>query len=392
MSSSVIPLCTPHIRDGEWELVKQCIESEWVSYAGSFVTDFEKDIASYSGSSHAAVTISGTSAIHVALVVSGVLPDDEVLIPALSFVAPANAIRYCNAWPVFIDVSETTWQWDMTQVEDFLRNHCERKADGSLTNIHTGRRIGAMMPVHLLGGMADMERIISLSQEFHLPLVEDAAEAFGARWNGHGIGTPQAGYESISRMVCTSFNGNKIMTTGGGGAIMSNCAKQVERARHLSTTAKSDPIEFDHDEVGYNYRMSNMAAALGVGQLRQMDDFVARKTSIARTYDEAFGKHPAIISSCPDTPNVTSSHWLYTLRLRENPRELLNELGSLGIQTRPLWKPLSTLSFFAGCHVHSDRVTRKLAEHCLSIPCSVGLSESEQQRVIDSLLSHLTKF
>ena len=387
----MIPLCAPHIRDGEWDLVKQCIESEWVSYAGSFVTDFEKGIASYSGSAHAAVTISGTSAIHISLIVSGVLPDDEVLLPALSFVAPANAIRYCNAWPVFIDVSETTWQWDINQVEDFLRNHCERKADGSLRNLHTGRRIGAIMPVHLLGGMADMERIIPLCQEFDLPLVEDAAEAFGARWNGHGIGASHAGDENISRMVCTSFNGNKIMTTGGGGAIMTNCASQAERARHLSTTAKSDPIEFDHDAVGYNYRMSNMAAALGVGQLRQMDDFVARKTAIARTYDAALGNHPAISGSCPDTTNVTSSHWLHTLRLRENPRALLKELATHGIQTRPLWKPLSTLSFLAHCHVHSDCITRKLAEDCLSIPCSVGLSETEQQRVIDAVLSRLPK-
>lgn len=385
----MIPLSAPYIRDSEWELVKQCIDSEWVSYAGSFVTEFEKSIASYSGSAHAAVTISGTSAIHIALIVSGVMPEDEVLLPALSFVAPANAIRYCNAFPVFIDVSEATWQWDIILVEDFLRNHCERKADGSLRNIHTGRRIGAMMPVHLLGGMADMDRIISLCQEFRLPLVEDAAEAFGARWKGHGIGASIAGDEDISRIVCTSFNGNKIMTTGGGGAIMTNCAKQAERARHLSTTAKSDPIEFNHDEVGYNYRMSNMAAALGVGQLRQMNGFVSRKTSIARIYDEAFGRHPAIISSCPNNPNIDSSHWLYTLRFRENPRYLITQLGSLGIQTRPLWKPLSTLSFFDGCHVHSDTATRQLAEHCLSIPCSVGISISDQQHVIDSLLLHL---
>ena len=388
----MIPLCAPHIRDSEWELVKQCIESEWVSYAGSFVNEFEKGIATYTGSSHAAVTISGTSAIHIALIVSGVLPDDEVLLPALSFVAPANAIRYCNAWPVFIDVSASTWQWDIDQVEDFLRNHCERKADGSLRNLHTGRRIGAIMPVHLLGGMADMDRIVLLCREFDLPLVEDAAEAFGARWKNRGIGAPLAGGdEDISRMVCTSFNGNKIMTTGGGGAILTNCPRQAERARHLSTTAKTDPVEFDHDEVGFNYRMSNMAAALGVGQLRQMDHFIARKTAIARTYDAALGNHTSIYGSCPVTPNVTHSHWLHTLRLRKNPRKLLKELASRGIQTRPLWKPLSTLSYLADCHIHSDTATRQLADDCLSIPCSVGLSEEQQREVIDLILLLLPK-
>ncbi|MDE0836953.1 MAG: aminotransferase class I/II-fold pyridoxal phosphate-dependent enzyme [Akkermansiaceae bacterium] len=382
----MIPLCVPHIRDDEWELVKKCIDSEWVSYAGSFVNDFEKEIATYVGSSHAAVTISGTSAIHIALIVSGVLPDDEVLLPSLSFVAPANAIRYCNAWPVFIDVSSNTWQLDTDKLEDFLRNHCERKADGSLKNRHTGRRIGAVMPVHLLGGMADMDRILSLCHEFDLPLIEDAAEAFGSRWTGRGIGAPgEAGNENISRIVCTSFNGNKIMTTGGGGALITNCERQAARARHLSTTAKTDPIEFDHDEVGFNYRMSNMAAALGVGQLRQMDHFIARKTAIANTYNAAFANHPRISGSCPTTPGVTSNNWLYTLRLREKSRPILDELALCGIQTRPLWKPLSTLSFLTDCHIHSDAVTRELAENCLSIPCSVGLSEAEQQEVIDSL-------
>jgi perosamine synthetase len=381
----MIPLCVPHIRDQEWELVKQCIDSEWVSYAGSFVDQFEKDLAAYVGSAQAAVTISGTSALHIALLVAGVLPDDEVLLPALSFVAPANAIRYCSAWPTFIDVSLDTWQWDSNAVEDFLRHHCHRDAAGTLRNRHTGRRIGAMMPVHLLGGMAELDRLIPLCREFALPLIEDAAEAFGSRWNGHGIGASIPGDEGIVRMVCTSFNGNKIMTTGGGGALFSNQANQAARCRHLSTTAKTDPVEFDHDEVGYNYRMSNMAAALGVGQIRQMDHFVAKKAAIATTYDAALLGNPAVLGSCPDTPHVTSNHWLHTLRIRGGSRLLLKQLAARSIQTRPLWKPLSELSFLRASHIHSDRNARILAAECLSIPCSVGLTAHEQSEVVSAI-------
>jgi perosamine synthetase len=385
----MIPLCVPHIRHQEWELVKQCIDSEWVSYAGSFVDQFEKNLAAYSGSAHAAVTISGTSALHIALLVAGVLPDDEVLLPSLSFVAPANAIRYCHAWPTFIDVSNETWQWDPDAVENFLRQHTLRDPSGTLRNRHTRRRIAAIMPVHLLGGMAPLDRLIPLCHEFSLPLIEDAAEAFGSRWNGNGIGAPIPGDHQITRIICTSFNGNKIMTTGGGGALFSNNPDHAALCRHLSTTAKTDPVEFDHDAVGFNYRMSNMAAALGVGQLRQMDHFVARKTAIARNYDAAFSGLPHILASCPPTPHVTSNHWLHTIRLRQNSRPLLKQLAARNIQTRPLWKPLSTLPFLSGCHIHSDQDTRLLAENCLSIPCSVGLTDDQQQQVITAILASL---
>jgi perosamine synthetase len=385
----MIPLCVPHIRDQEWELVKQCIDSEWVSYAGSFVDQFEKDLAAYAGSAHAAVTISGTSALHIALLVAGVLPDDEVLLPALSFVAPANAIRYCSAWPTFIDVSIDTWQWDLDAVEDFLRHHCHRDAAGALRNRHTGRRVAAVMPVHLLGGMAPLDRLIPLCREFSLPLIEDAAEAFGSRWNGLGIGAPVSGDEDIVRIVCTSFNGNKIMTTGGGGALFSNDPHLAARARHLSTTAKTDPVEFDHDEVGFNYRMSNMAAALGVGQLRRMEHFIARKTTISKTYDAALLSHPQIPGSCPDTGFVTPNHWLHTIRLRGGSRPLLQHLAAMEIQSRPLWKPLSMLCFLTDCHIHSDIVARGLAADCLSIPSSVGLTEDEQSSVIGAILGFL---
>lgn len=387
----MIPLCVPHIRNQEWELIKQCVDSEWVSYAGSFVDDFEKGLASYVGSQHAAVTISGTSALHIALILSGVDIDDEVLLPALSFVAPANAIRYCKAWPTFIDVSLDTWQWDLNQVEEFLREGCQQDEAGTLRNRVTGRRVAAVMPVHLLGGMADIPRLVELCAEFGLPLIEDAAESFGSRLNGGGIGARVAGDERISRIVCTSFNGNKIMTTGGGGALFTNDAAQAARAKHLSTTAKTDAVEFDHDEVGYNYRLSNMAAALGVGQLAQMDAFVAKKRQIAKRYDAELSGVPGILGSLPATAGVESNGWLHTIRLDRNSRPLLKFLSGRSIQSRPLWKLLSELPFLKSCHVHSDENGRILVETALSIPCSVGLTDDEQSQVIEAIRAYFAQ-
>lgn len=384
----MIPLCVPHLPGGEWELVKQCLDSGWVSYAGNFVGTFEERLAAYAGGAHAAVTISGTSALHLALIIAGVEPDDEVVMPPLSFVSPANAVRYLNAWPTFVDVADADWQWDLDLLESFLRQDCTRSGAGDpLVNRHTGRRVGALLPVHLLGGMADVSRLVALAREFNLPLIEDAAEAFGSKWDGGGIGTPVAGDEDILRIVCTSFNGNKIMTTGGGGALFTNNARHATRARHLSTTAKTDAIEFDHDEVGYNYRLSNMAAALGVSQLARMDDFIAKKRRITETYDAAFRDLPGILGSMPASPRVTSNHWLHTILLDRGSRPLLNHLSNSGIQSRPLWRVLSELPFLKSCHIHSDRVSRHLVENALSIPSGVGLSENEQDTVIRAIKS-----
>jgi perosamine synthetase len=386
----MIPLSAPHLRGDELDLVKQCIDTEWVSYAGGFVGEFEKNIAAVAGSAHATAMISGTAALHMALIISGVGPDDEVVMPPLTFVSPANAVRYTGAWPVFTDVSADTWQWDPGMLEDFLRNHCEREASsGSLRNKHTGRRIAALLPVHLLGGLADIDRIASLASEFDLPLIEDSAEAFGAKWKGCGIGSPLDGGGDARRIICTSFNGNKIITTGGGGALLCNDEETARIARHLSTTAKTDVIEFDHDQIGYNYRLSNLAAALGVAQLRQLDGFLRAKASIAARYDAELLDLPAVTGSLPARPEVTSSHWLYTIALDHDSRELISHLSSHGIQSRPLWKAMPDLRFLGACHVHSATVARDLVKRAISLPCSAGLSDEEQGQVISCVRGFL---
>jgi perosamine synthetase len=384
----MIPLCAPYIRNQEWLRIKDCVDTEWVSYAGKYVEQFEQDLASFTGAQHAAVTISGTSALHLALIVAGVKQDDEVILPALSFVAPANAIRYQGAWPTFVDVTLADWQMDTTQIEDFLSNSCRRDSTGELRNKHTGRRIAAIMPVHLLGGMADVDALARIAAEYCLPLIEDAAECLGARWKDKGIGAPLENELGIQRFTCTSFNGNKIMTTGGGGALLTNCQKSADLAKHLSTTAKVNDIEFDHDQVGYNYRMSNMAAALGVGQLEQLNYFLERKKEIAERYTQAFATQAAISMTLPTSQHVTNSYWLYTILLKNDSRGLLNNLAENAIQTRPLWKALCDLPYLQQCHIHSAANSRTLTKNALSIPSSVSLSETDQEKVIQSIKNY----
>ena len=387
----MIPLCVPYIRNQEWIRIKDCVDTEWVSYAGKYVEQFEQDLASFTGAQHAAVTISGTSALHIALICAGVRLDDEVILPALSFVAPANAIRYQGAWPTFIDVSMDDWQMDVGQLETFLISCCERNTAGDLINMKTGRRVAAIMPVHLLGGMANLDELVRLANIHQLPLIEDAAESLGAKWKGKGISARLDNQPEIARITCTSFNGNKIMTTGGGGALFTNCEKTVKLAKHLCTTAKTDNIEFDHDQVGYNYRMSNMAAALGIGQLEQLDFFLQRKKEIALSYTSAFCSHKSIQATLPTGDHVSNSYWLYTILLNDNSRPLLNHLANRKIQTRPLWKPLSSLSYLSSCHVVADTNTRNLSAKALSLPCSVGLSPEDQERVIGCVSDYLNK-
>ncbi len=385
----MIPLCTPYIRNQEWQRIKDCVDTEWVSYAGKYVEQFELDLASFAGAEHAAVTISGTSALHIALICAGVRLDDEVILPALSFVAPANAIRYQGAWPTFIDVSVTDWQMDVEQLETFLTSSCQRNAEGELINIKTGRRVAAIMPVHLLGGMAHLDELVRLAHIYQLPLIEDAAESLGAHWKGKGIGARLDNQPDITRITCTSFNGNKIMTTGGGGALFTNCEKTALLAKHLCTTAKTDAIEFDHDQVGYNYRMNNIAAALGIGQLEQLDYFLKRKKEIGERYTNAFSSQRGIVATLPTGQHVTNSYWLYTILLESNSRSLLKHLTQNGIQTRPLWKALCDLSYLDQCHVHSATNARHLVNNSLSIPSSVGLADTDQDKVIHCIQSYL---
>ncbi len=374
-----IPLCVPRISGNAWVYVKECLDTGWVSSAGNFVDRFEEELGKQLGVQHVVATMNGTSALHLSLLVAGVRPEDEVLTPTLTFVSPANAIRYCGAWPVFMDVDPNCWQMDPEKAEQFLENECEWR-EGALWNRITGRRVRAILPVHVLGHPCDMDPILQVASKYNLGVIEDASEGLGAKYAGHSIGT-------LGDIGCLSFNGNKVITTGGGGALLTDNESWAMRARHLSTQAKEDGIEYSHDEIGYNYRMVNLLAALGCAQLEHLNAFIERKRKIATRYRQALNDLPAI-SFLKTAEWAEPIEWLFTVYLnpgsRCNRRKLMQELRTRNIETRPIWTPLHRLPIYAEAQSYRIEVADRLHAGCLSLPCSASLSEQDQQRVIDT--------
>ena len=382
-----IPLAEPQIGGKEWEYVKECLDTNWVSSVGSYVDRFERELAEYLGTRYAVATSSGTAALHIALLLAGVEPDDEVLVSTLTFIAPANTVRYIGAWPVFIDADPQYWQMDPDKLADFAENFC-RWENGSLVNKATGRRVKAVLPVHILGHPCDMESILEFARKWGLTVVEDATESLGATYHGHMVGADGADGD----IACFSFNGNKIITAGGGGMITTGNPDWAQRAKHLTTQAKDDPIEYIHSEIGYNYRLTNIQAALGCAQLQRIDEHVASKQRIARNYRETLSEVPGI-TLMNQAPWANSTFWLYTVLVDQKKygmdcRSLMKELGASGIQTRPLWQPLHLSKAHEGAYAHNCEVAELLWRDALSIPSSVGLEPDDQSRVTDSIAAH----
>jgi perosamine synthetase len=386
LASDFVPLIVPEIRGNEWKYIKECLDTNWVSSVGSYVEQFERMVAEQAGTKFAVATVNGTAALHIALLLADVKPDDEVIISSLTFIAPSNAIRYVGAWPVFIDAEPNFFQIDPAAVVDFIENGC--RWDGhELRNKKTGRRVKAILPVHILGHPVDIEPIMAVAAKYSLPVIEDATEGLGARYRGKSLG-------SFGKAGCFSFNGNKIITTGGGGMLVTDDAEWAARARYLTTQAKDDPIEYVHNEVGYNYRLVNLLAAMGCAQMEQLDGFVEKKRAIAKRYQDALNS-VAGVRLPQEAEWAFCSNWMYTVLVDEelahiNSRELLRELAAKGIQTRPLWQPIHRslahgLSQSTACP-NSDT----LFDRALSLPCSVGLTAEAQQRVIETVTSILS--
>lgn len=377
-SDQFIPLCVPEVGGNEWQYVKECLDTAWVSSVGAYVDRFEQMLAERVGSRHAVATVNGTAALHTALLVAGVRPDDEVLVSTLSFIAPANAIRYAGAWPVFIDAEEQFWQMDPQRVRDFLEHECET-VDGGLRNRTTRRRVSAIVPVHILGHPVDLQPILELARRYDLAVIEDATEGLGASYAGQALG-------SIADIGCYSFNGNKMITTGGGGMLVTNRADWAEKARYLTTQAKDDPLEYVHGEIGFNYRLTNIQAALGCAQLERLETYLQRKREIAKGYQEGL-RAVAGIAPMPVPARGESAWWLYTVRVDAadygmDRKALMQRLTSCQIQTRPLWQPLHLSPAHAGSPCVGGEVAERLNASALSLPCSVGLPDADQQRVI----------
>ncbi len=367
----------------------EALDTGWVSYVGPHVQKFEEILAEVSGTPFAVAMNSGTSALHIALVLAGVGAGAEVVMPAVSFVAPANAIRYCGAWPAFVDIRPDDWQMDAAETRKFLTEGCRSKPEG-LVNKRTGRVVKAIMLVHLLGGMGDVDAFAKLADEFGLFLIEDAAECLGATYKDRRMAAPNPYIHPRRRFIATSFNGNKIVTTGGGGAFFAHDEAAARRAKHLSTTAKADPIDFYHDELGYNYRLSNISAALGVGQLEMLDEYITRKRTIAFNYRVGLGPVSGAMQIHPEPADCRSTFWMFTVRLDQPARPVVDALVKLGIVCRPIWRPMPGLPAMEGAAIWGSlSASTELCRAAISLPCSANLKHDEQDRVLRALISIL---
>jgi len=321
---------------------------------------------------------SGTAALHVALQLAGVRPEDEVIIPALTFIAPANAVRYCGAWPTFADVDPVYWQLDPDEVERFLTADCVH-VSGGVQNRHTGRTVRALLPVDILGHPCDLGRLQDLAERFELALVEDATESLGASYRGKPVG-------SISRMSCFSFNGNKIITTGGGGMLTTADRSLAERARYLSTQAKDDPSAFVHKEIGYNYRLTALQAAVGLAQLERLPEFLERKRSIAARYAEVCSRIEGL-TFLAEASWAEATFWLSTIQVDpeaygEHASTTASRFAAVGIDTRPLWQPLHRSTAHADSFSRPCPVAEHVVDRSVCLPSSTGISDAEIDRVI----------
>lgn len=376
-----VPLSEPLLAGNEWAYVKQCLDTGWVSSVGPFVDRFERAVADYSGAAYGVAVVNGTAALHLALLAVGVEPGDEVLVADLTFVAPVNAIRYCGAHPVFIDADPVTWQMDAAKVERFLATECERTATGCV-NRRTGRRVRAIVPVHLLGLACEIDRIVAAGRDHGVAIVEDATEGLGVRYDGRQVGT-------FGDIGAFSFNGNKIITTGGGGVIVTNNKAHADRVKYLSTQAKDDPVEYVHHAVGYNYRLTNVQAALGVAQLEQLDGFIVRKRAIAALYASRLAEIPGV-TPMPMSPRTTSNYWLYTALLDEATtlearKQVVRDLNARGIGARPLWHTIHDLPPFADCQAFEIEHSVALYRRAVSLPSGAGLSDAAVTRTIEAV-------
>jgi perosamine synthetase len=364
-----VHLHEPLFAGREREYVLECIDTGWVSSAGRFVTKFEEMIAERCGARFGVAVMNGTAALHVALTLAGARQGDEVIIPTLTFVATANAIAYCGALPHFVDSDERSLGLDPDALRTRLQAVGERRG-GELVNRETGRPIRAVMPVHVFGHPADMDRLAEVCAEFGLPLIEDATEALGSLYKGRPCG-------SLSFAGVLSFNGNKIVTTGGGGAIVTDDADLARRAKHLTTTAKQPHAwAFHHDEVGWNYRMPNLNAALGVAQLEQLEGFVAAKRRLAQRYIEVFaGMNGVRFAREPE--GTASNYWLNAILLEDDSGEardaLLQASHDAGLMTRPVWTPMHQLPMFREAPRGDLSTSESIARRLVNLPSSVIL-------------------
>ena len=383
--SEAIPLSVPVLKGNEWQYVKDCLDTGWVSSVGAYVERFEREFCAYTGAHHAVACVNGTAALQVALRIVGVQPEDEVIVPTLTFIAPVNAAHYLSARPIFMDCDDY-YNIDVAKTIEFLEKET-RFAQGITFNKQTGRRISALIPVHVFGNAVALEVLAPLCQARNIRIVEDATESLGTwytagAWAGKHSGT-------IGDLGCFSFNGNKIITTGGGGMIVTDNRDHAEMAKYLTTQAKDDGIRYVHHEIGYNYRLTNLQAAVGVAQLEQLPAYVETKRRNYQFYKQCIDPIPGL--GIAEVPAYAANNcWMYALRIDRaeygmDREELMQSLGEQGIQTRPVWQLNHLQKPYRDCQRYRIEKAPELLERTLNIPCSVDLTESQLGCVVEAL-------
>lgn len=364
-----VALHEPNFSGNEWIYLKECLDSTFVSSVGKFVDRFEADLATYTGAKYAVAVVNGTAALHVGLRLAGVKVGDEVLIPTLTFVATANAVAYCGATSHFIDSEVSTLGVDPIRLREYLNWHT-RQEGGLCINHETGKVIRAMVPMHTFGHPVDIEGLLAVANDFGIVLVEDAAESLGSYYQDRHTGT-------FGQLGTLSFNGNKTITTGGGGALLTNDESIARRAKHLTTTAKLPHAwDYFHDEVGYNYRLPNLNAALGCAQLERLPEMLMAKRALFNTYAEVFSSIQGLkLFSEPD--KCRSNYWLQTILLDEKSADSRNDIliatNNAGYMTRPAWMLMHKLPAFQGCPRMDLAVAESLSQRLINIPSSYNL-------------------
>lgn len=362
----MIPLSEPYIKGNEWKYVKDCLDSGWVSSAGKYVDLFEQKIAEYVGSKYAVAIVNGTSALHISLLLAGVGEGDQVLVPTLTFIAPVNAVKYCGAEPVFMDCDDHL-NLDVEKAGQFL------KAEGR------GKKVKAVIPVHIFGHPVDMEPLMRLAEKYGLKVIEDATESLGSKYQGKKTG-------AIGDLGCLSFNGNKIITTGGAGMILTNDKETAAKAKYLTTQAKDDAMQYVHHEIGYNYRLTNVAAALGVAQMEQIERFIEIKRKNYARYREELSSIPGL--KLIDEPAYAfSNYWFYSLVVDpkaygKSNLELMKEMAAEEIQARPIWQLNHKQKPYRDCRTYRIEKAEAYHQQVLNLPCSISLTEDDIDKVV----------
>lgn len=388
MNNKIIPLSVPNLSLDILENIKETIETGWVSTGGRFIKEFEEKIAKYVGVEKAVSCQSGTAGLHLALRVLGIEPEDEVIVPTVTFIAAVNPVRYMGAEPVFMDCDDTL-NMDMDKLEEFLEKECQF-LDGKVINKKTNRVIKAVIVVHVFGNPANIEKLMEIKEKYNLKVIEDATEALGSyylegKYAGRHCGT-------IGDIGVYSFNANKIITTGGGGMVVSKNKELLDKVAFLSVQAKTDPLYFVHDEVGYNYRMTNIQAAFGVDQIDRLEGFIETKIRNYNLYKEAIENIEGL-TLLPFRSDTRANHWFYSIIVDKEKYgidrdKLLRKLNDNNIQTRPLWGLIHKQRPYVENQAYRIEKAEFYEKNLINVPCSSNLSEEDVEVVIELLKNY----